>query len=293
MTKLIPFDDRDGYIWHNGQMIPWREAKTHVLSHGLHYGTGVFEGERSNAKGIVFKSKEHTERLFRSAEIIHLPMTRFSAENIEQAKTELLAANKVKTAYIRVLAFRGPEQTFVYPGDHAAHVIVAAWEWKGYFGDAEGITLQTSRWRKADPSSLPVEAKAAGNYVANVMLKQEAIKAGAYDALVLHLNGSIAESSAANIFFVDADGTLHTPIAKGRFLNGVTRLTVIDIARALSLNVVERDIWPNELPAMREVFVTGTAANVTPVVKIDAQDFAIGPITKRLMTAYADVFEGS
>lgn len=290
MTQLIPFDDRDGYIWLNGQMIPWREAKTHVLSHALHYGTGVFEGERSNAKGIVFKSREHTERLFRSAEIIHLPIP-FAPQQIEDIKAELIKANNLKNAYMRIVAFRGPEQMGVHPGENDAHVLAAAWEWGQYFG-SDGLTLCTSKWRKQDPTTTPVEGKVTGNYTANVMVKQESMRAGFSDGLMLHLNGSIAESSASNIFFVDAGGTLHTPIAKGRFLNGITRLTVIDLAKAMGINVVERDIWPKELPAMREVFVTGTAANVTPVVKIDAEDFAIGPITKRLMAAYADVFEG-
>lgn len=290
MANLIPFSDRDGYIWHNGVLRPWREAQTHVLTHGLHYGTGVFEGERSNARGVIFKSRAHTERLQRSAATIHMPLT-YTLEQIENAKAELMEANKIKSAYMRVLAFRGPEQTFVFPGDHNAHLIVAAWEWKGYFDDSKGITLQTSKWRKADPSSLPVEAKAAGNYVTHVMIKQEAVKAGFNDALVLHLNGSIAESSAANIFFVDAQGVLNTPIAKRRFLNGITRLTIIDLARAMGIEVVERDIWPKELPAMREVFVTGTAANVMPVMRVDDHTYTLGPITKRLMGAYAEVFE--
>ncbi|MCB1532532.1 MAG: branched-chain amino acid aminotransferase [Alphaproteobacteria bacterium] len=281
----IPFDDRDGFIWMDGEMLPWREAKVHFLTHGLHYGTQVFEGERAY-DGHIFRSVDHSKRLLRSAEVIHMPVP-YSIEQLEQIKRELLEANGLENAYIRMAAWRGPEQMGIDVTGSKTHVAAAAWEWGSYF-DPEvrkvGISLMTSQYRKPAPQTAPIESKCAGLYVLGTMAKYEAQQKGFTDAFMHDFEGYVAESSGANIFLIK-DGALHTPIAD-RFLNGLTRQTVIQIAKDMGIEVQERRIKPEEVGGFDEIFLTGTAAEITPVGKIDDLTFTPGPLTKQLHEAY-------
>lgn len=281
----IPFDDRDGFIWMNGEMVPWREAKVHFLTHGLHYGTQVFEGERAY-EGKIFRSVEHSERLLNSAKIIHMPME-YSVEQIEEIKQQVMEANGLTNAYIRAAAWRGSEQMGIDVDGSYTHVAVAAWDWGSYFDPAlreTGIGLKTSQYKKPHPDTAPTESKCAGLYVLGTMAKYEAKQAGYSDALMHDYEGYVAESSGANLFVIK-DGALITPIAD-RFLNGLTRQTVMDLANELGIPVEERRIKPEEMPDMDEVFITGTAAEITAVGKIDDTQYGVGEITKKLHEAY-------
>lgn len=286
LMTIVPFDDRDGYIWLDGKMLPWRDAKIHVLSHGLHYGGSVFEGERVY-EGQVFKLREHSQRLIDSARMLdmHIPM---SVEEIENASREVLEANKVTDGYLRPVAWRGSEEIAVSAKHTSTRVAFACWPWPKYFfptgGEGKGIALKTSRWRRPDPATAPVQSKAAGNYAIGTMAKHEAIDAGYDDAFMLDYKGRVAESSGSNIFFVK-DGALKTPVPEA-FLNGLTRQTVIQMARDMGLSVEETTIMPDEIGAFEEVFVTGTAAEITPVGKIDSHEYEIGSLTKRIQDAY-------
>lgn len=283
-----PLDDRDGYIWMDGRMLPWREARVHFVTHALHYGTGVFEGERGY-NGVVFKSREHSQRLLRSAEIIHLPV-RYTLEQIEDAKREVMDANSLKNCYMRVLAWRGSEQLGVDASRAGPRLGIAAWEWDNYFDSAQlerGITLGISRWRKPMADAAPIFAKATSLYNACAIARHEAAEAGFTDALMLDYEGYVAEASVAN-FFAVKDGTIHTPIAD-RFLNGITRQTVIALARAAGYEVIERRIKPDELKDFQEIFLTGSATEITPVGKIDTLTFTPGAVTKRLREAYEEL----
>jgi branched-chain amino acid aminotransferase len=281
-----PFHDRDGYIWMDGKMVPWREANVHFLTHGLHYATAVFEGERAY-DGHIFRSRDHSERLVKSAEIIHLPMP-FTVDQLEDAKREALEANNLANAYIRVLAWRGSEQMGIDPTLTLPHVGIAAWDWGKYFDPklAEtGISMGTSRWRKPSPDSAPIHSKASSLYNLNVIAKVEAQRAGYIEALMHDFEGYIAEATSSNLFAVK-DGVLHTPIAD-RFLNGLTRQTVIQLAKDMGIEVVERRIKPEEIKDFDEIFLTGSAAELTAVGNIDGHHYQVGPLTRKLRDAYS------
>ncbi|MCK6418260.1 MAG: branched-chain amino acid transaminase [Alphaproteobacteria bacterium] len=287
MEKKLPFYDRDGFIWMDGRMVPWREAKTHYLTHALHYGTLVFEGERAY-QGKIFKSTQHSQRLLRSAEIIRIPFSSMPVDEIDRIKMEVLKANNLSNAYIRAAVWRGAEQAGVDPSGTLPHFAVAAWEMGAYYGDwlrANGLRLCSVSWRKPNPNSAPIASKASSLYNLSVLAKLEAKDKGFDDAFMLDYEGYVAESTAANIFFVMGD-TLHTPIAD-RFLDGITRQTVLEIAADLGIKTKVRRIKPKEIRKAQEVFLTGTAAEITPVVQIDERKFINGPMVKKIMDAYA------
>lgn len=284
-----PFDDRDGFIWMDGKMLPWREAKIHVLSHGLHYGGSVFEGERVY-DGTVFKLREHSQRLIDSAAMLDMkvPMT---VEEIEAATREVIEANDIVDGYVRPIAWRGTEEMAVSATNTSVHVAFTCWQWPKYFfpkgGDDKGIALKTVKWRRPAPNTAPVQAKAAGNYAIGTLAKHEAMAAGYDDAFMLDYEGKVAESSGSNIFFVK-DGAIRTPYAKC-FLNGITRQTVLKMGQDLGISMEEATIMPDEIGDAEEVFVTGTAAEITAVGKIDDYDYELGPVTKKLQDAYKDL----
>ncbi|MGQ0527079.1 MAG: branched-chain amino acid aminotransferase [Alphaproteobacteria bacterium] len=284
-------DDRDGFIWMDGAMHPWRETHIHVLSHGLHYATAIFEGERAY-NGHIFQSGEHSRRLLKSGEFIHMRLP-YTVQQIEDAKHEMLEANKLQNCYMRVVAWRGSEKLGIDYGNTTIHVGIAAWQWDNYF-DPEikknGIALCSTIWRKPHPDSAPIHSKAASLYNLACMVKYEAKNQGCQDALMLDYEGYIAEATAAN-FFAVKDGVLFTPIAD-RFLNGITRQTVMGLAKGLGIEVHEKRIRPEELKDMEEVFLTGSAAELTPVGKIDAWSYKPGAVTKRLQEAYTALVSG-
>ena len=283
--SVLPFDERDGTIWLNGEMKPWREAKIHVLSHGLHYASSIFEGERMY-DGTIFKSREHSERFINSAKIIdmHMPL---GVDELEEIKYAVCAANGLNDAYVRPVAWRGGEEMGVSAKKTKTHIAVAAWAWGTYF-DAEkrdkGISLKTAQWRRPDPKTAPVESKAACLYTISTMSKHSVEEDGFDDALMLDYRGYVAEASAAN-FFAVKDGTLITPIPEC-FLNGITRQTVMQLAKDAGIPIEERHIKPEELSGFEEIFVTGTAAEVTAVGQIDDNHYTVGPITKQLRETY-------
>ncbi len=279
------FDDRDGFIWYNGEMVPWRDATLHVLNHGLHYASAVFEGERSY-EGEIFKLREHTERLFYSAEVMGFRIP-YAVEDIDRACRDVLTANRIRDGYVRPVAWRGAEMMGVSAQKNRIHVAIAAWPWPAYFSPEarmKGIRLRTAGWRRPPPECAPVRAKAAGLYMICTLAKHEAENQGYDDALMLDWRGQVSESTGANIF-LNFDGALHTPTADC-FLLGITRQTVMDLARRRGIEVVERAIMPDELDKATEIFVTGTAAEVTPVGEIDGREFTVGEITRRLMEDY-------
>lgn len=281
----LPFDDRDGVIWLNGEMVEWREAKTHILCHGLHYGGSVFEGVRVY-NGRIFKSVEHAQRLLASGELIDMPLP-FTAEEIDKACEAVVAANNVVNGYLRPVAWRGAEEMGIGASTCKTHVAVACWDWPSYFPPElreKGLSLMTTKWRRADPATMPVHSKTAGLYAVGTMAKHEAMKAGYHDVLMLDYQGNVAESSGANLFCVK-DGVIHTPIPHC-FLNGITRQTVMQLARDKGYEVVERTITPDELAGMDEIFITGTAVEVTPIGKIDDMTFTPGAVTHDLIDAY-------
>ena len=282
-----PYDDRDGFIWMDGEIKPWREAKIHVLSHGLHYGGSVFEGERVY-DGQIFKLREHSERLVHSAGMLDMPLP-YNAEHIIEMTRALVEANKIENGYVRPVAWRGPEMMGIAAQQCQTHVAIACWEWPKYFfpksGENSGLALKTSTWRRCDPRTMPVQAKCAGIYAIGTMAKHEADRAGYDDALMLDVHGHVAESSGANLFVVQ-DGVIKTPIPEC-FLNGITRQTVIKLAQDLGYTVEECVIMPEDLKNVQEIFLTGTAAEIAPVSKIDdVVDIPVGPVTERLKEAY-------
>ncbi|MDR3031312.1 MAG: branched-chain amino acid aminotransferase [Holosporales bacterium] len=285
MTNI---DQREGFIWINGKFVKWQEAKIHVLTHGLHFGSSVFEGERSY-NGKVFKMREHHERLFESAEILDLT-PQYTIEEINDIVMETLAQNNLTNAYIRPLIWRGSENLSVFSRDSSINVMVAAWEWKSYFGEdllKEGVSLCWADWRRPDPRTAPTSAKASGLYMIGTISKNKARDKGFDDVIMTDYRGYIAESSGSNIFFVIND-EIHTP-APHAFLNGITRQTIIEISKQKGYKVYSRDILPEELRDFDEVFLTGTAAEVVPVGKIENQVFEIGYITKELRKAYLEL----
>ena len=291
MADVIPFDQRDGKLWYDGQLVDWKDAKTHVLTHGLHYGSSVFEGQRIY-NGTIFKLKEHTERLFFSAETLGMKIP-FTAEQINQACIDVCKANGITDGYLRPVAFRGSEMMAVSAQATKIHVAIACWPWPSYFSPAEklkGIRLDIARYKRPSPETEPVHAKAAGLYMICTICKHEAEAKGYADAMFLDYRGYISEATGANVFF-DKDGELHTP-TPDCFLNGLTRQTVIGLAKARQIKVVERHIQPEELTGFTECFLTGSAAEVTPVSEIGPYKFKPGALTEQLMTAYSDLVRG-
>jgi branched-chain amino acid aminotransferase len=282
---LIPFDDRDGVIWFNGAMVPWRDAKVHVLSHGLHYGSCVFEGERVYG-GKIFKLREHTERFFASAKALGFDIP-FTRDEIEAASLAVVAEQGIVDGYMRPVAWRGSEMMAVSARKNRIHVVIAAWPWPTYFSAEarmRGIRLDIAKWRRPAPDTAPTAAKAAGLYMICTLSKHAAEDAGFDDALMLDYRGQVAEATGANIFLVQ-NGELHTP-TPDCFLDGITRRTVIGLAKARGIKVVERAIMPEEFAKTQEVFLTGTAVEVTPVGEIGPYKFTVGPVTRQLMEDY-------
>lgn len=285
MTSL-PFDDRDGVIWYDGAFVPWRDAKLHVLSHGLHYGGGVFEGMRVY-DGAIFKRTEHTERLHTSAQALGFAIP-FGVPELAEASRELVRRQGITDGYVRPVAWRGGEQLSVSSAGNRVHVAIATWEWPRLFGDAtqeEGIRLGTSRWRRPAPDTAPVHAKAASLYNICTLARDEAEAAGYDDALLLDHRGLLAEATGANLFLV-IGGALHTPVPD-TFLNGITRQTVIGLADDLGIPVHERPLEPDALADADEVFLTGTAYEVQPVRAVDGHRYGVGKVTSALAEAYA------
>ncbi len=282
--SLIPFDDRDGMIWWDGELRPWRDAKLHVLTHGLHYASAVFEGERSYG-GNIFRLRDHTNRLIQSGKLLGFDIP-FSADAIDAACNEVLKANGLTDAYIRPIAWRGSEMLAVSAQQTKIHLAIAAWPWPNLFGNdrMKGITLGMAPWRRPDPRTAPTASKAAGLYMIGTLSKHAAEAEGFNDALMLTLDGHVAEATGANIFFA-IDGELHTP-APDSFLDGITRRTVMALARARQIPVHERHIKPEEMAKASEVFLAGTAAEVTPVRQIGELTFTPGKITETLIADY-------
>ena len=280
-----PFDDRDGWIWLDGRFVPWRDARLHVLTHGLHYASGVFEGERAY-EGRVFKLREHTERLFRSARHLGFEIP-YGMDTIDAACAEALSRNGLTDGYIRPIAWRGSEKLAVAARGTSVHVAIAAWAWPSLFGADRmaGVALAMAKWRRPAPDTAPTEAKASGLYVIGTLAKHAAEEEGFDDALMLDFKGDVAEATGANVFFV-IDGALHSPAPHG-FLDGITRRTVIDLAGRAGMKVVERTIAPGEIAGATEVFLVGTAAEVTPVRRIGDLHFTPGRVTERLVADYA------
>ncbi len=280
------FDDRDGLIWYDGEMVEWRSANLHVLSHALHYASSVFEGDRVYG-GKIFKLTEHTERLINSGRILGFEIP-YSVEEINAACIQCCEANNIVEGYVRPVAWRGSEMMGVSAQETKIHLAIAVWDWPSYFSPEarmKGIRLKTTEWRRPAPDTAPVHAKAAGLYMICTMSKHAAEAEGYDDALMLDWQGRIAECTGANIFFVMEDGKIHTP-TPDCFLDGITRRSVIELAEKRGYEIIERRIMPEEIGAAEEVFVTGTAAEVTPVGAIDDHAFTVGEITQNLMADY-------
>ncbi|HEY4141047.1 MAG TPA: branched-chain amino acid aminotransferase [Pseudolabrys sp.] len=279
------YDKLDGVIWYDGKLVPWAEANVHVLTHGLHYASAVFEGERAYG-GHIFKSTEHSERLKRSAKILDFDIP-FSVAEIDAAKKLVVEKNGKKEAYVRPIAWRGSEMMGVSAQNNTIHLAIASWEWPSYFDPEQrlkGIRLDLAEYRRPDPKTAPCRAKAAGLYMICTISKHAAERKGYADAMMLDWEGRVAECTGANIFFVK-DGKIHTPIADC-FLDGLTRQTAIELAKRRGIEVIERRIMPDELDSMSECFITGSAAEVTAVSEIAKWNFKPGSITKTLMEDY-------
>ena len=280
---LVPFDDRDGFIWWDGALVPWRDAKLHVLTHGLHYASAVFEGERAYA-GNIFRLRAHTDRLINSARILGFEIP-YSAEQIDAACKETLRANNQTEAYVRPIAWRGSEMLAVSAQHTKIHLAIATWEWPSYFTDKmAGISLGMAPWKRPAPETAPTAAKATGLYMIGTLSKHKAEAEGHADALMLDWRGLVAESTGANIFFV-RDGDIHTP-TPDCFLDGITRRSVMALAKHRQIKVIERAIRPEELAGFSECFLVGTAAEVTPVRRIESDAFSPGRISETLMKDY-------
>ncbi len=279
------YDDRDGVIWLDGEMVPWREAQVHVLTHAMHYASSVFEGERCY-NGKIFKSVEHSERLLKSGDYIDMPIP-WTVEQIEAAKYAALEANGLTDAYVRVLAWRGAGSDMgVAAAANKVRMAVAVWEWGNYYGDAKykGAKLDISKWRRPDPLTIPCFAKASGLYMICTMSKHAAEAKGCSDAMMYDYRGYVAEATGANIFFVK-DGVVHTPLPDA-FLNGITRQTVIGMLKARGIEVVERHIMADELVGFEQCWLTGTAAEVTPVGQIGDYTFEVGELARSISEEY-------
>lgn len=281
----VPFDQLSGQIWMSGEFVEWDDAKVHVLTHGLHYGSAVFEGQRAYG-GIVFEQTAHHERLHKSAQILDMAIP-YSVEELNTACEEVIKRNGFVDAYVRPIAWRGSEMMGVSAQANRINVAIAAWEWPSYFAPEErmkGIRLDIAKWRRPDPRTAPHDAKAAGLYMICTLSKHAAESKGYADALMYDWEGYVAEATGANIFFIE-DGVIHTP-TPDRFLDGITRRTVIQLAKARGIEVVERRILPHEMAQFSECFITGTAAEVTPVSEIGPFAFKPGQISQSLIADY-------
>lgn len=289
--SILPFDDRDGVIWYDGALVPWRDANLHVLSHGLHYASCVFEGERVY-NGKVFKLTEHSERLAASARILGFELP-YSVAEIDAATNETVKAMGFTDAYVRPVAWRGSEMMGVAAQDSRIHLAIAVWQWPSYFSPEAkmaGIKLTWAPWRRPAPDTAPTASKAAGLYMICTLSKHAAEAEGYQDALMLDYRGYLAEATGANLFLV-MDGKIHTP-KPDCFLDGITRRTVIDLAKARGIEVIERHIQPDELANTQEVFLTGTAAEVTPVGQIGDHRFTPGRVCETLVKDYDALVRG-
>ncbi|TPE52075.1 branched-chain amino acid aminotransferase [Amaricoccus solimangrovi] len=285
------YDDRDGVIWMDGAFVPWREAKVHVLTHALHYASAVFEGERSYG-GRIFKSAEHTTRLLNSCDLLDMPHP-FSFEEIEAAKAATVEKMNMPDSYVRAIIWRGSgEDMGVASNRNPVHCAIAVWEWGAYYGDAKmkGAKLDISKWKRPSPETIPSAAKAAGLYMICTMSKHAAEAKGCSDALMMDYRGYVAEATGANVFFVK-DGEVHTP-EPDCFLNGITRQTVIGMLRAKGIRVNERHIEPSEMADFQQCWLTGTAAEVTPVGQIGEYSFEVGELTKEIARDYEKLVRG-
>tara|TARA_B100000700_G_scaffold326993_1_gene440188 strand:- start:2270 stop:3157 length:888 start_codon:yes stop_codon:yes gene_type:complete len=284
--ETIPYDKRSGKIWYNNKLVDWKNATVHLLNHGLHYASCVFEGERVY-DGEIFKLNEHTERLFYSANKMGIKMP-YTQKQINDACNEIISVQKVKDGYVRPVVWRGSEMMAISAQKNKIHVAVATWEWGSYFDPKlklKGIRLNISSWRRPSPDSVPWDTKAAGLYMICTLSKHEAESKGFTDSLMLDHNGDIAESTGANIFFKDNSNCLHTPIPDS-FLDGITRRCVIEIAKSKGIKVIERKIKPNEMSNFVGCFLTGTAAEITPVSQIDKYNFTVCDLIKDLSESY-------
>ena len=282
----VPFDKRSGKIWFNGQLVNWTDVKIHVLSHGLHYASCVFEGERVY-DGEIFKLEEHTERLFHSASRLGFKIP-YSQESLNKACRDIVAEQKVKNGYVRPVVWRGSEMMAISAQKTKIHVAIATWEWGSYFDPnlkLKGIKLDISKWRRPAPDTIPWDTKASGLYMICTLSKHEAEKKGFTDSLMLDYQGNVAEATGANVFFKTKDNELHTPIPDS-FLDGITRRSVIEIAKSKKIKIVERKIKPEELSKFTGCFLTGTAAEVTPVSQIDDYKFTVCNLIKDLSDSY-------
>lgn len=283
--SIVPFDQREGVIWMNGEFVPWKDARIHVLSHGLHYASAVFEGERAYG-GEIFKLTEHTQRLFDSAEMLDMKIP-YTVSEIDAACRETLKRQGYSDAYVRPIAWRGSEMMGVAAQNTKVNVAIAIWQWPAYFDPAQlekGIRLDMAEYRRPDPQTAPSKAKAVGLYMICTISKHKAERKGYADALMLDWRGRIAECTGANIFFVN-NGELHTP-TPDCFLDGITRRTVIGLAQKRQIKVVERAIMPDELKTFEQCFIVGTAAEVTPVGEIGPYKFKVGDLTRTLRSDY-------
>jgi branched-chain amino acid aminotransferase len=279
------YDDRDGMIWMDGKLVPWRDANVHILTHAMHYASSVFEGERAYG-GKIFESRRHSERLLKSGEYIDVRIP-WSVDQIEAAKAEVMAANGLTDAYVRVIAWRGSgDDMGVASQRNPVRMAAAAWSWGNYYGDAKtrGAKLDISSWRRPAPDTIPCHAKAAGLYMICTMSKHAAEAKGCSDALMFDYRGYVAEATGANIFFVK-DGEVHTPLPDC-FLNGITRQTVVGMLRARQIKVHERHIMPEELEGFEQCWLTGTAAEVTPVGQIGSYNFEVGAMARDISDSY-------
>jgi branched-chain amino acid aminotransferase len=288
MAETRSFDDRDGWIWIDGKLVPWREANVHILTHAMHYASSVFEGQRAYG-GVIFKLSEHSARLRNSAELLGFELP-WSVEEIDAACNEVLKANGLTDAYLRPVAWRGSEKMGVSPKGTKPHMAIAAWDWGKYYAPelaAKGLRLCIAPWRRPAPYTAPVHSKAAGLYMIATLSKGYADERGYDDALMFDWRGQVAEATGANAFFVK-NGTLYTP-TPDCFLNGITRQTVMDLARRRGVEVIERAIWPEELETFEQMFITGSAAEVTFIQSAGPWNFEIGELSRQLAKDYDDL----
>ena len=290
MLKKKNFENRPGYIWLDGKFVRWNKAKIHVLTHGLHYASCVFEGARIY-KGKIFKLKEHTKRLFFSSKILGFKLP-YTEKAINRVCEQIIKKQNIKNGYLRPFAWRGSEMMAISAQNTTIHVAIATWEMTTYFDKRKkfnGIKLQTSKWMRPQSNTAPTQAKAAGLYMICTLSKHIAEEKGFDDSLMLDFNGYVAESTGANIFFVK-NNKLYTPVADC-FLNGITRQTVIQLAKKNNIKVIEKRILPKELLKADEIFLTGTAVEITPVSQIDNKKFKVGEITQKLVSLFSNLIE--
>ena len=288
MADTRSFDDRDGWIWFDGKLVPWREANVHILTHAMHYASSVFEGQRAYG-GVIFRLSDHSARLRKSAELLGFEIP-WTVEEIDAACNQVVKANGFTDAYVRPVAWRGSEQMGVSPKGTKPHLAIAAWEWGKYFAPeiaAKGLRLDIAPWRRPAPYTAPVHSKAAGLYMIATLSKKHADERGYDDALMFDWRGQVAEATGANAFFIK-NGALHTP-TPDCFLNGITRQTVMDLARRRGIEVVQRAIWPEELEGFEQMFITGSAAEVTFIQSAGPWNFEIGELSRQLSQDYDDL----